>query len=221
MVVSLKRGKMERHTSRMSPLAKNRCRVGQIEEEEEEEEEFTFSQPPQHAYLSALTLRHPSPSFQSLSPSAAHHDAQQNSRWHPGILQCNITGDYQVKWQHSANLPGLTGRLQVGRFQLWKVTFGGGRSGGKPAVFPLSLMSLSTPVNSSEAVRSCIICEVEPWGWCTVRYTYRAENDSHIGAGEPHFSRHYLAWFNDSGGDKGRQTEHMGEERVERQRVKI
>lgn len=30
-------------------------------------------------------------------------------------------------------------------------------------VFPLSLMSLSTPVNISEAARSCIICEVEPW----------------------------------------------------------
>ncbi len=29
-------------------------------------------------------------------------------------------------------------------------------------VFPLSLMSLSTPVNISEATRSCIICEVEP-----------------------------------------------------------
>lgn len=28
-------------------------------------------------------------------------------------------------------------------------------------MFPLSLMSLSTPVNISEAARSCIICEVE------------------------------------------------------------
>lgn len=78
----------------------------------------------------------------------------------PEPRHCNITGDYQVKWQQNSNLLGLiTGRV---RSAAQAVTEKGRGEGGALAVFPLSLMSLSTPVNISEAARSCIICEVEP-----------------------------------------------------------
>ena len=68
-------------------------------------------------------------------------------------LSCNITGDYLVKWRHSANLLGLTGQLQVGWYELHRE---GGVTvkGGPLAVFPLSLESLLTLVNIPEAVRS-------------------------------------------------------------------
>ena len=70
-------------------------------------------------------------------------------------------------------------------------------------MFPIITDVIIDPCKHLWAVRSCIICEVELWADAHVRYTYRAENDSHFGTGEPHFSRHYLSWFNDTRGDKG------------------
>lgn len=74
---------------------------------------------------------------------------------------------------------------------------------------------LLTHGNSSEAAE---LYNMEDGAvlWGTVRYTHRAENDSHSGAGELHFSSHYLAWFNGTGSDKRDWTQ-RGEERVDRQ----
>lgn len=86
-----------------------------------------------------------------------------------------------------------------------------------PDMLLLSLMSLLTPVNISEAARSCIICEMELQSdalsdthWVE---NERVENDSHFGAAEPHFSNHYLPWFNDTETDKrdGLNTEERKE----------
>lgn len=79
----------------------------------------------------------------------------------------------------------------------------GGGGEGILVVFPLSLMSLSTLVNISESCKELYNMWGGAAGWYTVRYTYRAENDSHFGAGVLLFFHHYLPWFNGTGEDKG------------------
>lgn len=54
--------------------------------------------------------------------------------------------------------------------------------------------------------------------WCTVRYTHWVENDSHFGAGEPHFLNHYLLWFNGTRRDKRDGVNSEERKRIERHR---
>lgn len=70
-------------------------------------------------------------------------------------------------------------------------------------MFPLSQMSLSTPVNTSEAARSRIICGMEPRADAPSDTRTELKMIVALVLGGPHFSQHYLAWLNDRGGDKG------------------